>query len=81
MPESIYYPRYLALRDAMTAARKEAGFTQVQIAERLAVGQSYISKIERGESYVDILTFVDWVTACGRKPGEVLDSLVSGVGI
>jgi len=61
----------------MTAARKKAGLTQVQMADRLAVGQSYLSKIERGESYVDILTYVDWVTACGRKPGELLDSLVS----
>ena len=62
----------------MIAARKKAGLTQVQMAECLAVGQSYVSKIERGESYVDILTYVDWVTACGRKPGELLDSLVSG---
>ena len=78
MPESIYHPRCQALRDAMTAARKKAGLTQVQMAERLAVGQSYVSKIERGESYVDILTYVDWLVACGRKPGELLDSLVSG---
>lgn len=63
----------------MIAARKQAGLTQVQMADRLEVGQSYVSKIERGESYVDILTYVDWVVACGRKPGEVLDSLVSGV--
>ena len=62
----------------MIAARKEAGLTQVQMAARLAVGQSYVSKIERGESYVDILTYVDWLVACGCKPGEVLDSLVSG---
>ena len=64
----------------MIAARKEAGLTQVQMAERLAVGQSYVSKIERGESYVDIITYVDWVMACGRKPGELLDVLVGVTG-
>jgi transcriptional regulator with XRE-family HTH domain len=79
VPESIYHPRYQALRAAMVAARKEAGLTQVQMAEKLAVGQSYVSKIERGESYVDVMTYVDWVVACGRKPGEVLDSLVGGI--
>lgn len=59
----------------MVAARKSAGLTQVQMAERLAVGQSYVSKIERGESYVDVLTFVDWYEACGGKPGVALDLL------
>jgi transcriptional regulator with XRE-family HTH domain len=80
VPESIYHPRYQALREAMIAARKKAGLTQVQMAERLAVGQSYVSKIERGESYVDIITYVDWVTACGRKPGELLNALIDVTG-
>lgn len=62
----------------MIAARKDAGLTQVQMAERLAVGQSYVSKIERGESYVDIITYVDWMGVCGRRPGELLDLLVRG---
>ena len=43
--------------------------------QRLAVGQSYVSKIERGESYVDVMTFVDWYMACGLQPGKALDSL------
>ena len=59
----------------MVAARKTAGLTQVQMAELLAVGQSYVSKIERGESYVDVMTFVDWYLACGQRPGAVLDAL------
>lgn len=62
----------------LNPARKEAGLTQVQMAKSLAVGQSYVSKIERGESYVDVMTYVDWVVACGCKPGELLASLVSG---
>lgn len=61
----------------MVSARKAAGLTQIQMAERLSVGQSYVSKIERGESYVDVLTYVDWQLACGTKPGSVLDALVS----
>ncbi len=59
----------------MVAVRKAAGLTQIQIAERLHVGQSFISKMERGDSYVDVLTFVDWCSACGVKPGEVLERL------
>ena len=56
MPESIHHPRYQTLRAAMVTARKEAGLTQIQMAGRLEVGQSYVSKIERGESYVDLMT-------------------------
>ncbi len=73
---SIYHHRYQALRAAMVAARRDSGLTQIQMAERLAVGQSYVSKIERGESFVDILTYVDWCVACGLKPGAVLDTLL-----
>ncbi len=62
----------------MVAIRKAAGLTQVQIAERLHVGQSFIFKMERGDSYVDVLTFVDWCAACGVSPGEVLDRLQAG---
>jgi transcriptional regulator with XRE-family HTH domain len=75
VPTSIYHPRYQALRDALMAARLAAGLTQVQIAEKLGVGQSYVSKIERGESYVDVMTFVDWCAACELKPGLTLDQL------
>lgn len=63
----------------MVAARKAAELTQMQMAERLGVGQSYVSKIERGESYVDIMTFADWYAACGQKPGTALDQLLKSV--
>jgi len=76
VPTSIYHPRYQVLRDALMAARITAGLTQVQMAEQLGVGQSYVSKIERGESYVDIMTFVDWCAACGLTPGLALDQLL-----
>ncbi|MDI1246912.1 MAG: helix-turn-helix transcriptional regulator [Rhodoferax sp.] len=76
MPTSIYHPRYQALRRAMELARKTAGLTQVQMAEKLGVGQSYVSKIERGESYVDVMTLVDWYAACELRPGQALDQLL-----
>ena len=56
--------------------RKTAGLSQIQLAERLGVGQSYISKIERGEAYVDVLVFIDWCQACGVKAGRTLDQLI-----
>ncbi len=35
--------------------RVKANLTQTAIAEQLGVGQSYVSKLERGENYVDVL--------------------------
>lgn len=56
--------------------RKAAGLTQVQLAARLGIGQSFVSKVERGVTYVEVFTCVDWCTACGITPGALLDSLV-----
>jgi transcriptional regulator with XRE-family HTH domain len=67
------------LRDALIAVRKSAGLTQIQMAEKLGVGQSYVSKIERGESYVDVMTFADWCLACGQKPGVALDQILDSI--
>ena len=79
MPTTVYHPRYQALRAGLVGLRKQAGLSQVQLAERLGVGQSFVSKIERGESYVDVLLFVDWCNACGAPgAGQVLDQLVGG---
>ncbi|MFT3812794.1 MAG: helix-turn-helix transcriptional regulator [Acidovorax sp.] len=76
MPVSVYHSRYQTLRAGMVALRKRAGLSQVQLAGRLGVGQSFISKIERGESYVDVMLFVDWCGACGApRAGAVLDGL------
>lgn len=61
----------------MTAMRKQAALSQVRLAERLDVGQSFVSKIERGEAYIELTLFIDWCQACGVKPGVALDALLA----
>lgn len=70
---SIYHRDYEQIRNLLRLIRLEAEFTQTQLAKRLGVGQSYVSKIERGESFVDLLIYVNWCEACGAVPGETLD--------
>lgn len=77
MPVTVHHPRYHALRSAMVAWRKAAGLSQVQLAQQLEVGQSYVSKIERGEAYVDVMLFIDWCRACGIEPGTALDRMLA----
>ena len=43
----------------MIKARKSAGLTQMQLAQRLAVPQSFVSKYERGERRLDFTEFVE----------------------
>ena len=47
--------------------------TQLQLAEKLGVGQSYISKIERGENFIDVVLYTRWCDVCGVKAGKTLD--------
>ncbi|MDR0478919.1 MAG: helix-turn-helix domain-containing protein [Burkholderiaceae bacterium] len=72
---SIHHPRYRALQTELERLRKQAKLSQVQLAKRLGVGQSFVSKIERGDAYVDLLFFADWCRACGAHAGTVLAGL------
>lgn len=57
----------------MRELRRHAGLTQVQLAERLSLDQSYVSKIERGERYVDVLFYIDWCKACEILPSAAIE--------
>ncbi len=72
---SVHHPRYLVLREHLKSLRLKAGLTQIEIATRLKLDQSYVSKIERGERYVDVLFYIDWCRACGVKPSKAIPLL------
>lgn len=75
MVTSLNHKRYANLRTVLKAVRKSAGLTQVQLAEKLHMEQSNLSKVERGERYIDTLLFIDYCKACGVKPAEVINRL------
>ena len=76
MPVSLYQAEYQELRKLMRSIRKKAGLTQIEMAEALGVGQSYVSKLERGENFFDVLLYARWCAACGVKAGSNLDKLL-----
>ncbi|WP_089341454.1 MULTISPECIES: helix-turn-helix domain-containing protein [Burkholderia] len=71
----LYGQRYEGLRHVLKQVRKDAGLTQVQLAEKLGRGQSYVSKVERGEQYLDVLEFVEWCEACNTPPEHVIGKI------
>jgi transcriptional regulator with XRE-family HTH domain len=75
MVTSLHHKRYANLRSVLKAVRKSAGLTQVQLAEMLHMEQSNLSKIERGERYIDTLLFIDYCRSCGADPSDVVNKL------
>ncbi len=59
----------------MVEVRRAAGLSQVGLAEALGVGQSHVSKVERGEMYVDVMVFIGWCPACKVRPDAAIAKL------
>ncbi|KSU53359.1 XRE family transcriptional regulator [Gordonia sp. SGD-V-85] len=55
--------------------RVEAGFTQVQVAERLGEPQSFVSKYESGERRLDVIELKHICAALGIDLARVVGEL------
>jgi hypothetical protein len=40
----------------------------------------FVSKIERGERYIDVLLYLDWCRACSISPGKAASELEKAGG-
>ena len=52
-----------ALANLMVEARERAGFTQAQVAEKMGIGQSAFSRMERGNT--TLKNFLKCLNICG----------------
>lgn len=68
MPKSQFSVAYKTFIDVLTAARKEAGLTQVELAQRIGRRQTHISIIETGVRRVDLVEFCALAKAMGHDP-------------
>lgn len=66
---------YQRVGDVLRQLRFEAGLTQVEMAERLQVTQSYISKYENGERRLDVIELRHVADALRVPPGVVLERI------
>ncbi|MGA2937428.1 MAG: helix-turn-helix transcriptional regulator [Syntrophobacteraceae bacterium] len=55
MEKSIYTSQQKRLQELLHQLRQEAGLRQIDLAKRLGVPQSFVSKYESGERRLDIL--------------------------
>ena len=77
MAQSTHNPDYQLLLTVLKAARKRAGVSQIDLAERLGNTQTFVSKCERGERRIDAVELVEFAEALGVPPlgllGEYLE--------
>jgi transcriptional regulator with XRE-family HTH domain len=78
VPKSVFTPEYDKFQLLLIQARKTAGLTQVELAERLRKPQSYVSKFERGERRLDVIEFLEVAEALQIDPLRFLKNLNSG---
>jgi transcriptional regulator with XRE-family HTH domain len=79
VPRSLHTEQYAAFLSELRAAREASAVTQVQLAQRLAVGQGVISKSERGARRLDVVELIEWLTALGLDPADFVARVTSQV--
>ena len=75
MGKTIHSPEHQVLRELLIAARRKAGLTQHEVAERLGRPQSFVAKVEGGERRLDVIEFITLVRALGADPVRLLRKL------
>ncbi len=73
--KSLHSVDHLTFRELMIKARKSAGLTQQELAERRKRPQSFVAKYESGERRLDVVEFVAITRATGADPMKILRAL------
>jgi transcriptional regulator with XRE-family HTH domain len=76
MQKSIHTKRQERLRALLKAARKKAGLTQDELAERMGAYKTFVSKYERGERQLDVIEFIAVAEALKLDPKTLIDQVM-----
>ena len=71
MQKSTHTPLYDAFRARMVSLRKNAGMSQRDLAKRLDVPRSFVSRIELGERRLDLVEVYWLCNALGVCPMDI----------
>lgn len=73
--KSIYDEEYRTLIDALKVARKAAGLTQQDLADKLGRPQSFVAKVEGYERRLDVVEFLHLCRAVGTEPSSFFENI------
>lgn len=75
MDKSVHSPEYQCFLRALRRAREAAGLTQPQVAQRLGEPQSWVSRVESGETRMHVIEFRTYCQAIGLAPADFMTEL------
>lgn len=73
--KALHAANYAVFREILKKEREDQGLKQKEIASRLNVPQSFVSKYENGERRLDIVEFLFVSKALGVDPVKILKRL------
>lgn len=76
MSKSLRSTDHVRLIAILTRARKDAGLTQAQVADKLGKPQSFVAKYENGERRLDVVEFVAIARTMGADPLRLFKALL-----
>ena len=79
LDKSIHSDDQSAFCGLMIKARKAAGLTQHQLADRLQKPQSFVAKYEGGERRIDVVEFLTVCQAMGADSAKLLKALKNAI--
>jgi transcriptional regulator with XRE-family HTH domain len=71
---SLYHSEYQEMIRRLVTARKAAGFTQIDAAQKLGTSQSNLSKIETCQRRLDLLEFKQMITLYNVSSKQILQN-------
>lgn len=78
--KSVYSENYRLFLKLIISARRDSGFTQQELAKILKRPQSFISKYERGERRLDLIEFLEILSALGLDPSDFIKDFINKSG-
>lgn len=67
MSSKIYSRDHKSTTSLLRKARHEAKLTQFEVAKKLGVTQSYVSKVESGQTRIDVMTLKEFARIYKKK--------------
>lgn len=75
MPDWITSENHHAVIAALIKVRMAAGLTQGELADRLEIGRTVVTKVEIGQRNVSVVELVAWCRAVGVDPAALVKEL------
>jgi transcriptional regulator with XRE-family HTH domain len=76
VPKSVFSEEYNRFRHLLIEVRKAAKLTQAEVAAKLELPQSYVSKYERGERRRDVIEFLQVAQVLEIDPLAFIEELL-----